>query len=428
MAGATTPAVGEDVTHLMGTPGGEMNFAIVNGKRVPLAEKAADLLPAVGGTIGGFAGGIPGAILGGAAGEGYQQLAEHATELPGAVADVIRGLVSHPIETLQGFNAGAGEGLTEAAKQAGIQGGAEALGGLVAKGATSTAKAVYRGYLKPSLSAKMLPKAQQIVESALSEGIPVAKAGVETANRVISDLRGQVDRILANAPGRIDLVDIADQVRAFARRKYFKPGADLTDYKAALAVADRIDRHPSLGLPSGASPTRVEVSLSDANQVKRALQDSAAGSYGQPNASAVGRAEKVGGRELRLGLENQTGGAAGSVAQLNARESKLIDVAKTVARAVEREANQNPLVGMKTVLAAGAGTGYGVHTGDPATAAGMALALRVGLQPAIASRAAIVAFRLSRELGIGAASAARLAVAALRDQPDQQQQEPDQSK
>lgn len=366
---------------------------------------AGGAIGGIGGTVAGMGvGGVPGAIggatLGGALGESLRQLANRARgeDAPDTPLDAARGIG------------------TEGA----IQGAAEAAGGAVMRGVQKGARAVYRGYLKPSLAAKNLPKAPQVVDTALNEGLAITQGGGEKAQRIIGEMNQEVDRLLASTPGTIDLKQIADRVRAFAKRKYFKPGGDPSDYQAALGVADRLDQHPALGLPPGAKPSRVDVSVSQANEAKRAMQGSVAGSYGTPNASAVKQTGKQAGHELRGAVEHATGGPTGTVAKLNARESKLIDAARAIRQAVEREANQNKLYGVKT-LVAGVGVGGGSYASgdDPLTAMGKAAAVRGALSPRFQSGAAILANRIAKGLGVGTSTATRLAEYVLsEEQPE----------
>jgi len=380
-------------------------------------DTAVDLLPAAGGTLGGIVGGIGGTVAG--MGVGGAPGAIGGATLGGGAGEAARQLVNRirgkeapatPLEAAKGI-----------ALEGGIQGAAEAVGGAVTKGVAAGAKQVYRGYLKPSLAAGKIGKANQIVQTALDEALPITRSGVATANRVIGELRAEVDSILANTKGRIDLKQIADKVRGFARSKYFKPGADLTDYKTALDVAERIDSHPSLGLPAGAKPTRVEVPLSQANEAKRALQETASASYGQPNANAAKKATKEGAHALRTEIEAATGGSTGKVATLNARESKLIDASRAIAQAVAREANQNKIYGVKTLFAGGVAGANSYRGDDLPTALAKGAAARIALTPGAQSLAAIVANRIAKQLGVGAASALRLAEYALSET----EQEPD---
>lgn len=395
-----------------------------------LTDRAVDLLPMAGGTVGGIVGGIggtfagmgiggvPGAIggatLGGGAGEAAKQLINRfrgaaAPDSPSAAAGDI-------------------------ALQGGLQGVAEAVGAGVTKGVGMGARAVYRGYLKPSLAAKNLPKAAEVVETALNEGLPLTRggAGVEAggkitgkAGQIIQDMRDEVKSILAQTPGKQNLVEIGDKLRAFARRKYFKPGGDPADYQAALAVADRIDRHPSLGLPAGTVPSRVDVSATQLDEIKRGLQSGASSSFGVPNAAAKADAEKMASHVTRKAEErlagSQVGASGQTVAQLNKRESKLIDAAKAIAQAVEREANQSKLYGVKTLAATAYGGSRYAQGDSPTEAIAKGLAARALLQPGTQSYAAIVANRIAKQLGVGAATAARLAAVALAEsnQPEQ---------
>lgn len=383
-----------------------------------IVDRAASTLPMVGGMIGGFAGGAPGAALGGAAGQGFKQAIQSAGEIPGAVADVARNMITQPGATLRGFTEGATQGAKGAAVEGGIQGAMEAAGGMAMRGLSNAGRAVYRGYLKPSLAGHSINDAQRIVDTALREGLPISQFGKEKAETLIGQLKGQVDNLLSarqpasqQAHGDIDLHDIANKVRQFARDKYYKPGRQVADYEAALRVADNIDAHPSLNLPPGSAPGPQPRDLTAANVVKRDLQQSAGDRAFGLERSAGTEAEKHGAYQLRQAIEQRVP----EVGRLNARESQLIDAAKAIHRAIEREANQNMLVGVKSLVSGGVagGTTYGA-TGDPWMAAGSALAMRAALAPEVATRVAIAASRLGRATPqMAPAAAARVALAAL---------------
>lgn len=395
-----------------------------------MLAKATGAGPMVGGTVGALAGGVTGAALGGAAGEGYEQLIRHAKEIPGAMRDVARNLVEQPAATLQGAKEGALEGAETAGLAGAINAGMEYGGQKVMHTIGSAAKAVYRGYLKPSLAGASKAKAQAIVQAAMDEGLPIAQVGKERADLLIKELRGEVDAILQNRQhisktlfGDIDLHNVAERVRQFARTKYYKAGRPVEDFEAAMKVADNIDAHPSLNLPPGSAPGPTPVDLATANETKRTLQQSAGEkAFGLERAPGT-EAEKRGAHIIRKEIETR----APQIAPLNARESKLIDVAKALSGAIEREANNSALTGVKTVLAAtGGGIEYG-RTGDPWTAAAKALALRAALAPAAASRMALLAWRISRTVsGIAPASAARLALAVISEQERGDEPEQDQ--
>lgn len=366
------------------------------------------LLPAAGGAAGGIVGGIGGTV--GGMGVGGVPGAIGGAALGGSAGEALRQLV----ERFRGHAAPATPG--EAAKQIGVQGaeqgGLEAAGGLVTKVAGKAATAVMRGYLKPSLAQRSIKDAREIVQTALDEALPVGKAGEERAGRLIADLNKQVNSILANAKGKVDLTQVADKVRAFAKAKYFKPGVDASDYRAALDVADAIDNHASLSLPNGAKVTKVNAS--SANEIKQAVRP-ASRAYGAQGAAAETATRKVAGSEMRQAIER----VSPEVGPLNAREGRLIDAQDAITRAAGREENRNPLFGVPTLISGAVGAEESYRR-DPVTGLTMALALRAGLTPQVATRAAILASRFARLPGMVPANAARIAIAyASGQQPEE---------
>lgn len=395
-----------------------------------LGGAAGGLVGGIGGTVGGFGvGGVPGAMggaaLGGGAGEAARQLVNRA-----------RGKAAPPTM---------GAAATDIGLEGGIQGALEGAGAVVMPVLKLGAQAVYRGYLKPSLARVNLPKAAQIVKNAIREALPVTEAGVQQAQSLITQLNAKVNDILGEVEGRtVDLKDVANRVRAWARRAYDRPGRDPNDLKAALAVADRIDQHPSL--PRVAGPTTTEtvesaildasgqpmtkvvekagpktvdsrVTLPQANQVKQDIQSAVGDKFGLPGGAATTRTEKTASNVLRRTIERQVP----EVGPLNARESRLIDVAAAIERATGREANKSPLIGVNTLASAAYGSEEYARTGNPAEAAAKALALRMMLTPAVATRAALVASRMADKMpGTAAADIARVAVQVVSEA----QQEP----
>ena len=370
-------------------------------------DVAVDTLPMVGGALGGVVGGIGGTVAG--MGVGGVPGAVGGAALGGSAGEAIKQLTNRA----RGAEAPATPG--DAATAIGLSGGVNAameLGGqVVPRALTATGRAVYRGYLKPSLAKANVAKARGIVDAALKEAIPITESGVANAGQVIRELRTQVDELLAKTTGRVDVHQIADRVRAFAKGKYFKPGVPTESYDAALKVADSIDAHPSLNLPAGAKPTRIEISLSEANQMKRGI-DTAIGesNFGLPGGSATRVTQKVGRRTLRQAIEQH----APDVGPINAREGLVIDARQAVQQAVGREQNRNQTFGVPSLFAGAVGGAEYARTRNPYSAAATALALRAGLHPAIASRAAIVAFRLGQKMsGAIPANISRIALQAV---------------
>ncbi len=369
-------------------------------------DRLLALLPSAGGVVGGMTGGI-----GGAAGEGYGQLLKHARELPGAAADVASNLISQPGATLRGAVSGALEG----AKDSGIQGGLQALyelgGKAVTAGLSTAGRAVYRGYLKPSLSGPLLDKASEIVETGIREALPVTDAGAAKAAQLTTELKGEVERILANTKGEVNLSDVADQVRAFAKRKYFMPGKPTADYEAAMKVADELGNHPSTPVNPFDPSQPVTANLSRSNAIKTGLDESVGESNFGVDRGATKTAQKVARRGVRQAIEAQ----APEVGPLNARESKLIDLSNALDKATGREGNRNQLFGMPAIAAGATGAAELAAGAGRYGAGAMALATRIGLSPAVASRAAILAARMGDQMpGTAVADIARMAVEAAK--------------
>lgn len=387
-----------------------------------MLERASGLGSMAGGTVGGMVGGPVGAGIGGAAGAGYESLIRNARELPSAVVDVARNAFSSDPNVRAATAQGAAQGATEGAETAlvagGLNAGLEYGGQKVMNALGSTAKAVYRGYLKPSLAGASRAKAQAIVDAAIREGLPIAQVGKDRADQIIKELKAAVDAELTNRQhisktlyGDIDLHQVAERVRNFARTKYYKAGRPVEDFEAAMRVADTIDAHPSLNLPPGQAPGPLPVDLTAANETKRTLQQSAGDRAFGVERSAATEAEKKGQHVLRKELETR----APKIAPLNARESKLIDVAKALQAAIEREANQSAVVGVKTIASGGIGYGEYERSHSPASAIAFALGSRYLMAPAQMSRIAILAERLARLPGIAPATAARVAIAVVSE-------------
>lgn len=384
-------------------------------------DTAVDALPAVGGAVGGTVGGIGGTVAG--FGVGGVPGAVAGATLGGATGEAARQLVNRVRG--QAAPPTMGAAATDIGEQGALQGALEGAGQAVMPVVGKVAESVYRGYLKPSLSRVNLPKATQIVKDAIAEALPVTKGGLQRADELIGELNGKVESLLSQATGRtVDLSAMANDVRAWATRTFDRPGRDPRDLKAALDVADRIDQHPSvnpsnLGNQMAGNTTAAQVSMPAANQVKRDLQRSAADKFGVPTGSAETATEKYASSTMRKGIEAQVP----EVGPLNARQSRLLDVAKSIARATGREENKSPLIGVNTMISGAIGGEELARTHDPAAAAAKALAVRLALTPAVATRAAIVAARLAEKIpGTAVADVARVAVEVVRSETQQESQ------
>ena len=308
-----------------------------------------------------------------------------------------------------------GEAAARLGKEGVIGAANETLGQGLTKVIAPAAVGVYRGYLKPSLAKNMVRKAGQVTKNSMAEGLAITEGGLRKAEGAIAAANKEAQRLVDQAKGTVDIKDIADRVRAWAKAKYFQPGKSMKDYQKALKVAAELDQHPALGVPPKGRVLSVDVPVGTANRIKTGIQDSIADADWGKQAGARATTQKIMARMLRHGVESETGGPGGAVARLNARQARLLDSAKAIRAAVNREANQSKLHGSKTLAAAAFGVAEAGRTGNPYFAALKAAALRVGLHPGVATRAAIVASRMGAKSGAAVADVTATVLAMYRD-------------
>lgn len=378
------------------------------------SDLAVNAIPSIGGTIGGIAGGSLGAAAGGGG------------AIPGAVGGAMAGggigeAVRQLVDRFRGVEGGPSTDYDRTiamGKEAGLQGAAELAGAGISKAVGAGAKAVMRGYLKPSLAGVKIDKAREIVQTAIDEALPVTAGGERRAGRLIAELNKQINGSLQGVKGKVDLKTVADKVRAFAKAKYYKPGVADADYQAALEVADSIDRHASMELPNGARVTKVNAS--SANEIKQAVRPNSR-AYGQQGSAPEAATRKVAGSEMRQAIED-TAKAEGitDVGAKNAREGRLIDAQDAIKRAAGREENKglNPTAVPNLIAGAFGGAEF-ARERDPASAIATSLAIRAALSPALMTRAAILASKIAKN-GYAPAAAARMAIETVRSESEQE--------
>lgn len=185
-------------------------------------QVAADTLPTVGGLIGSLAGGSKSTPMGmalagagGAAGEGYRQLATHATELPGAVADVARNLIRQPAATLSGAAQGAGEGLLNAGMEGGKQAAAEGVGRLISGLVrTAVAKPLYKGAIPKAIQDKFA--GVDLAGAGLDSGVLLGtERGAATAAAAKSTAAKGIEAAAGSVPG-YDVSEMTNAIRPIA--------------------------------------------------------------------------------------------------------------------------------------------------------------------------------------------------------------------
>lgn len=356
----------------------------------------------VGGAVGGMVGGVPGAALGGAGGSGIETLLRHLGEIPGAVVDVSRNLVSHPGATLGGFGEGAVQGATDAGISGAVQGALEGAGGLVAKGLKAAAPRIMQGVLKPTQTLRN--EFPTIAKDAVASGISLSEKGLAKAGKLIGQRTQQVTDAIANATGAapIAMQDVLSAVQPVAQKVAQEP-----------LRAGKLSQLSELGgqaLKENPNP----IPLLDAQAMKQAAQRIASEGYAKVAKGAdINTVPLDFNMALARGLREQIESRVPEVAGLNAQTQNLIGVERAVEQALGRIGNTDPskLWRIGGGAAVGGAVGQGVGA-DPSKSGGIGAALgALSGNPALLSRVAIGADRLA-PLASHAPHAARAALLA----------------
>ncbi len=299
-------------------------------------DTARDLIPTAGGTIGAFAGGPLGSAIGGAAGSGYRQLAEHATELPGALADIARNWREAPAMA-RGFASGAASGAMDAGTQAAIQGASTIAGNAITRGATTAASSLMQSALKPGLKSAITAaksgKVAPAVQTMLKEGINVTPGGVEKLNRIINATNDDIASALGSLPQKAMSISAKDvEGRLAGTVSKFAQQVNPADDVATITKAGQeftAAHGPYLTLPEAqAVKTGTYARLGEK-------------AYGEVK-TAASEAQKALARGLKEEIEREAQ-ASGltNISALNAREGSAIVARDEVAKRVAQVANRD---------------------------------------------------------------------------------------
>jgi len=323
--------------------------------------------------------------MGGAAGQGYGELLKHATEIPGALADVARNLWNP--ETRGATLAGAGQGAMQGVKDAGlsgaIQGGSEAVGGVLAKGAKMGANRLMQSVMKPTRTLRN--EFPTVAADAVEYGVPIGEAGGRKVGKLLDAKSGQVqDKLrLAQRMGArpIAMADVVPSLQSVAQKVSKEPldgGAKLTEVSD---IGGRLlQQHPN------------PITLLEAQEMKQAAQRVASQGYkqidrGAPINSVTPDANMAIARGLREQIEKRA-----DVGPLNEEVQRLIGVDRAIEGAMGRIGNNQP-IGMNALIASGVGAGAYGASGDAGTGGGVGLGILALTNPYLASRMAIMANR-----------------------------------
>lgn len=320
-----------------------MTFAVVNGKRVPVEEgdPRGDVLldnlhalssfaPMAGGVVGGIVGGAPGAAVGGAAGAGYKQLAEHATELPGALMDVLRNLRSYPAATLRGFVGGGATGTADAAIEGAKQGVMQKAGDVVATATKPAGAWLMQKAIKPTqaLLDEYRTTGPDLARTLLKEGISVTRGGLEKLQQLFADNNAAIRNAVAQAPGTIDKNLVASRALTTAGKL-----AQQTNPEAALrALSETVQGFLDHPVYQGA------LTVPEAQAMKVGTYRTIGNSYGE-----LSGATKETMKSLARGLKEEVAARVPGIASMNARDTQLMAGMDAVGRRVAQAGNLDPV-------------------------------------------------------------------------------------
>ncbi len=255
-----------------------------------------------------------------------------------------------------------------------------------------TPEAAYESALKPSTTLSQAERAN-VVDTGLQNSLPVSKAGVQKLNDLIDDFNQKISDTLQNAPPNrsINPQTVAQNLTD-VRNKFANQVNPTSDLNAIDASGQEFLQHQQqLGMqrPSLAA----NLTPQEAQAMKQGTYRVLAGKYGEQGSAAV-EAQKA----LARGLKEEIATQFPEIGNLNAAESKLLDLQPVLERAVARNANHQ-FIGIGTPAA---GIATEAVTGST-TLGKVAMGLKAVLDnPAVKSRLAIA---LSKGGGIPYAQA-----------------------
>ena len=210
-----------------------------------------------------------------------------------------------------------------------------------------TPEGAYESALKPSTTLSQ-PERSAIVQTGLENSIPVSKGGVEKLGGLIDDLNQKIAAQIQSDPTRpvstVPAVRNLDAVRArFANQ--VTPQPDLGEISN---VESNFLNNPQVA-PQGAGPSPGSITAEQAQAMKtgtyRALGDK---SYGEIKGANI-EAQKA----LARGLKDEIATQFPEISQLNAQDSKLLDLQPVLEKAVNGISNHQ-IIGIGTPVAGAA--------------------------------------------------------------------------
>lgn len=329
-----------------------------------------------------------------AAGESEQDIAAVIQSFPAAVsndepAEPTSGTdqIKADMQGKYGFTPRVTDWMVDGLSGGGVMTAAPAVqqGGKMLQG---VAKRLMGGLLKPKQAVKdSFGDATEIAGALLENRAPISRGGVEKMTGRLKDSRNTAMQMVGEAEkAGMQGVVAKDVVSEFA------PVVKELRKRVDIGQADELGKVGERGKRILATTRHHagDIPLTKAQALKETAQDASSGAYRaiergtQKQLSADDLLDTAVARGMKQGIERKVPG----VKAQNAQTQKLIGGTRALEDAVEREANNNMLGGMRDIGALIAGIG-GTAVGGPVLGTAGAAILRGMATPSIGSRAAI---------------------------------------
>lgn len=278
----------------------------------------------VGGTIGtvlgGPVGGIAGASIGGAGGEGWNQIVNRVLgrEAPGTAT----------------------EAAGQIAKQGAIQGATQATGAALGAGMSKAAPWLMQKALKPTQAVleEYRTTAPKLVKSLLDEGISVTQGGVDKLQRLLKSVNSDITDALKSRDSLLERLGLDPAVvdkRRVAARTLETAGrlAKQTNPTSALnAIGETTEEFLNHPIYPG------NLRLPEAQAMKVGTYEQIGKKYGELSSASV-EAQKA----LARGLKEEIAAELPQIADLNARDARLLAALDATGRRVAMSNNRDPV-------------------------------------------------------------------------------------
>jgi len=278
--------------------------------------------------------------------------------------------------------------------EAGLSAAGDAAAPVVSRVARKAAVGLYRNALKPPPGSMTAAESTAKVQTGLDFSLPISASGVEKLGDLVDDFNNKMAGELKNAPGvKIDPNAVATRADQ-AKTNFYKqvnPEQDVSAIEASkqeylrkhgarAATEPTYDAQGPESSPGSPSQPASPYSAIEAQAEKQATYGILRKKYGEQGSASV-EAQK----SLARGLKEEIATQFPEISNLNAAESRLLDLGPTLERAVNRISN-NHTIGIGGPIMAG---GIKAATNSTGVAAALGVMKSVFDIPAIKSQVAI---------------------------------------